>query len=280
MRRIKPHTAHKLEYIKKYIDAYLVATKRLGNRYYIDAFAGTGKCLLCDKFCTSLGGKKCVDCSKGKIIDGSVLISLNSKNTFEKYLFIEKEKKYIEEMEKIISENFSDDLIKRIEVKQGDSNILLNDDFVHSVGYYTGCLILLDPEGPELLWETIKTLSYLKKADLLILYPYDMALVRMTKENKYKEKLDNFFGFPEWQDICSDKKLIPEEKKQKILDLYIGNLKKIGFEYVTYRQIRRNLRRGNPLYHLILATHNPTGIKIMKDIFDKELDGQTKMKLK
>ena len=58
MRRVKNHTAEKLKYFKKYIEGYLVATKRLPEKYYIDAFAGTGKCILCNEKCKSRGGVK------------------------------------------------------------------------------------------------------------------------------------------------------------------------------------------------------------------------------
>ena len=61
MRRIKSYTVEKLTYFSKYVKAYLKATKRLPEKYYIDAFAGTGKCILCDiTQCKSEGGKKCL----------------------------------------------------------------------------------------------------------------------------------------------------------------------------------------------------------------------------
>jgi len=280
MRRIKNHTTYKLEYIKKYIEAYLSATKKLKEKYYIDAFAGSGKCLLCNDKCKSSGGKRCYICGRGEVVNGSVFISLKCKNIFNKYLFIDKDKKCVEEIKKLILKDtdIGEEVKKRIEIKQGDSNLLLDDEFSKSIDYYTGCLILLDPEGPELSWNIIKSLSVIKKLDLLILYPYDMALVRMMNK-KYKERINNFYGSTEWQ-IIRNKKISPQMKKEEILNLYIGSLRKIGFEYVVYRQIQRGYRTGKSLYHLILATHYNIGEKIMKDIFDKEIDGQKKFKFK
>lgn len=275
MRRIKSHTSEKLEYIRKYMEAYLVATKKLPTKYYIDAFAGSGKCVICDVECKSKGGKKCLLCTRGRIVDGSVLISLKTKNKFSGYIFIEINKSNIKELEKFILQEFSEDLRKLIKIKEADSNELLKNLYQY-VSKYTGCLIFLDPEGPELFWDTIKYLSKIQKVELLILYPYDMSLVRLTKN--FEEKLDKFYGDHEWSAIYNDKNNYNAEKRKvMLLDFYVNNLKKIGFEHVVLKQIRRNLRTGRALYHLILATHHPAGKKIMEDIFNKELDGQQKI---
>ncbi|MFH0969791.1 MAG: three-Cys-motif partner protein TcmP [Patescibacteria group bacterium] len=277
MRRIKEHTVEKLEYFRKYIEAYLVATKRLPRKFYIDAFAGTGKCILCEQKCSSKGGCRCIKCGKGKVVDGSALISLKIKKDFTGYIFIEIENKNIKNLEKFINEEVDLEKRKKILIKQTDSNLLLRNIYKY-ISQYTGCLILLDPEGPELDWETIKYLSKIKKAELLILYPYDMALVRLTRD--YSNKLDKFYGTNKWSEIYNDKNILrPSEKKNKLLEFYINNLKNLGFDYVEYKQIRKRLRGGKALYHFILATHHPAGKKIMSHIFNKELDGQQKFRL-
>lgn len=275
MRRIKSHTIEKLEYIRKYIEAYLVATKRLPIKYYIDAFAGSGKCILCDEKCKSRGGLTCQKCGKGKIVDGSAMISLGTKNIFSGYIFIDLNKNYIDDLEKLI-EKLDQSLQKKVVVKKADSNIILRDIYKY-IPKYAGCLIFLDPEGPELEWETIKYLSKINKVDLLILYPYDMALVRLALN--YKEKLNKFYGSCDWSKIYSDKKNFnPNKRKIALLDLYLGNLEKLGFKYVICKQIKRRLRSGKSLYHLILASHHPAAQKIMEHIYNKELDGQRKFK--
>lgn len=275
MRRVKSHTAEKLEYFRKYIEAYLLATKKMPIKYYIDAFAGTGKCVLCVEKCKSRGGIKCVKCNKGKIINGSALISLKTKSQFSGYIFIELDDKKIKKLRKFINDE-AGGILSKIVIKQGDSNVLLKQVYKY-IPRYAGCLILLDPEGPELFWETIEYLSKIRKVELLILYPYDMSLVRLTTD--YGDKLDKFYGTPKWSEIYKNRNNTSANlTKTKLLGFYIDNLKKLGFEYVIYKQIRKRLRGGKPLYHFILATHHPAGAKIMGDIFDKELDGQTKMK--
>lgn len=272
MRRIKSHTIEKLEYVRKYIEAYLVATKRLSTKYYIDAFAGSGTCILCDINCNSTGGIKCQKCGRGKIVDGSALISLKTKNEFSRYIFIdidEQCKKELEENKKGLSLA----LQNKIRIIKENSNDILNNFFKY-ISEYAGCLIFLDPEGPELEWETIIHLSKIVRVDLLILYPYDMSLVRLTTSD-YGEKLDKFYGNPNWSNVYKDINNYDAPKRKKaMLDYYINNLKCLGFKYVVYKQIRRRLRIGKPLYHLLLVSHNQAAAKIMEDIFNKELDGQ------
>jgi three-Cys-motif partner protein len=277
MRRIKIHTVEKLEYIRKYIEAYSIATKSLPARYYIDAFAGSGTCLLCSEKCTSKGGIRCLKCGKGRVIDGSAIISLKIKNTFNKYVFIELNDSCIKELMKVINDQKLD-LPGKINFVKGDSNIWFKDIYKYISGY-VGCLIFLDPEGPELQWETIKQLSKINKVDLLILYPYDMSLVRLTSAPEYKQMLDNFYGDEKWMELYSDPKNFDATRKRKVLlDFYINNLEKLGFGFVRYKQIRKRLREGKPLYHLVLASHRKVAAKIMDDIFNKELDGQERIK--
>jgi len=278
MRRVKSHTLEKLSYFKKYLEAYLIATKKLPLKYYIDAFAGTGKCILCDEKCNSDGGIKCEECKKGKIIDGSALISLKAKNKFNGYIFVELDEKNIKYLKKFISEGIFSEIKKNIQVIKEDTNILLKDIYKF-ITKYAGCLIFLDPEGPEMHWETIKFLSKINKADLLMLYPYDMSLVRLTKD--YPNILDRFYGTKEWSKIYHKKENFNAGKRKiALLNFYIQNLRDLGFQFVDCKQIRRRLRGGKALYHLILATHHPAGKKIIEDIFNKELDGQQKMRFK
>jgi len=269
MRRIKSQTVEKLGYFKKYVEAYTIATKSLPLIYYVDAFAGTGKCVYCDKRCDSRGGSVCKDCS-GEIIDGSAFLALKTSRKFSQYLFIELKKRNFNKLYRSIKEEINPELAKRIILENTDANKLLQEIHNH-IPRLAGCLIFLDPAGPELDWKTIEYLSKINKVDLLILYPYEMSLSRLT--TAYKEKLDKFYGSKDWRAISN--KYGAVEKRRKLFDHYISNLKKLGFEYIVYKKIRRRLRAGRPLYDLILATHNPAGKNIMEGVFQRELDGQT-----
>lgn len=277
MRRIKNHTVEKLEYVSKYIKAYLDATNRLPSKVFIDAFAGTGKCVLCNnKSCNSSGGDLCDKCGKGQLKNGSSMIALKTAKSFDQYVLVEILNQNIKNLEDLLRSEIPEERLKKVVFKKGDSNIILKD-IAKSSTPFCGYLIFLDPEGAELEWSTLEQLSKINKADILILYAYDMSLVRLTAD--YKERLNKFYGSNEWHSIYDDKKLMPSEKATRLLKYYTDNLKKIGFKYVVPKPICTRLRAGKRLYHLILATKNNIGEKIMKNIFDKELDGQLKMPL-
>lgn len=275
MRRIKQHTLEKLEYFRKYLEAYLIATKRLPLKYYVDAFAGTGKCVFCDLDCDSEGGLRCEKCGRGEIVDGSALISLKLSNDFNGYYLIELKAENMQSLKKLVELDKSIPSGRSVKVRyhSADSNVLLKN--LHKmVDKYTGCMILLDPEGSELFWDTIESLAKIPKADLFILYPYHMSLARLVKD--YPEKLDRFYGTPKWREVygkCTN----TADRSEKMLEFYENNLLGLGFKNIESKQIRRKLRQGHPLYHLVLATHSDVAAKIMSQIFNKELDGQTKL---
>ncbi|MFZ3057433.1 MAG: three-Cys-motif partner protein TcmP [Minisyncoccales bacterium] len=278
IRKIKPHTIDKLTLVDKCTNAYLVATKRLTSKYYIDAFAGTGKCFLCSRVnCLINNTEECLNCGRGKIIDGSCLRVLKIKNKFDKYFFIDLKKSNVNLLKECVNDDkeVNSSLKEKIEYIKGDSNKVLKiiceklkDE------KYLGCLAFLDPEGPELYWETIKYLSEIPKIDLLILYAYEMSLVRLTRE--YKEKLDKFYGGEEWREVYR-KGSSTQKRTNNLLNFYIDNLKKLGF-MVAEKRITRKMRGGHPLYHLIGASKNKAGFNIFQGVLNnKELDGQRKL---
>jgi three-Cys-motif partner protein len=262
MRLIKEHSLQKLEYLRKYIKGYLTATKRLQTKYYIDAFAGTGKCLLHNT---------------KQQVDGSSLIALRAEGIFSKYILIEKNENNFKILKECLKNEIPEDRLNLIEFYNGDCNVFLKE-YKFNPSPYVGYFVLLDPAGPELEWETINVLSKLKKIDLLILYPYDMSLVRLV--TKYPWKLDKFYGSKEWLDIYK-KRTSATNARNNLLKFYIHNLEQLGFEseFIDCRPIRRKFREGKLLYYLIFATHNSVAKKIISYIFNKELDGQETLKL-
>ena len=73
MRESGPWVAEKLDYLKRYIDVFETSMRRKWpRRYYIDLFAGPGKCI----------------CRGTKVIYlGSPLLALTTKHPFTGYFF-------------------------------------------------------------------------------------------------------------------------------------------------------------------------------------------------
>ena len=98
-------------YLKRYIDTFTTSMrdKWEGNLYYIDLFAGPGKCRVRDN---------------GEEIEGSPLIALNSKYPFTKYYFIDLNKKALDSLQTRCK---SHQHFKRAEIIPKDCNIAVDD---------------------------------------------------------------------------------------------------------------------------------------------------------
>src|SRR3990172_2148467 len=75
-RPIRLWTAIKLEHLEAYLTAYAKATKRAGERYYIDGFSGSGDCILRET---------------GTLIEGSAKRALKASPPFTTCFVIEKD---------------------------------------------------------------------------------------------------------------------------------------------------------------------------------------------
>ncbi len=149
-------TIEKLDIFSGYLDFYVTALKNQKfNRLYIDAFAGTGS------ITTNEGSQK---------IEGSIRIALNAKNKFDKYIFIEKKKKYYTELTNVVNNEY-DEYKDRVEVVNGDCNVELERICNEIDWRYNRALMLLDPYATDVSWDTLKIVAETKAIDVWYLFP-------------------------------------------------------------------------------------------------------------
>jgi three-Cys-motif partner protein len=107
-----------------------------------------------------------------------------------------------------------------------------------------------------------------------------MAIQRMltrsgTIPEGWQMSLDMFFGSPEWrkstyeesQDLFGAKTQKLEDAAPRLLNWYRSRLRHV-FGHVSTARLIRNTR-GNPLYYLIWAGPNATGLKGANHILSK-----------
>jgi len=146
-------------------------------------------------------------------------------------------------------------------------------------------LILLDPFGMQLNWESIEKFKN-KRVDVWILLPSGVIINRLLDRQgnlKNINKLESFFG------ITSDEiqKEFYESKKEntlfgereinhkindpieKIAELYIKRLKTI-WDYVTEKPLVLYNNRNVPIYHFVFASNNKTAKNIASQIIIKK----------
>jgi three-Cys-motif partner protein len=247
----------KLKCIHNYLGAYSNILSRAGyNEYYfIDGFASTG-------FCKSK--------ETSTTIRGSATLALSVNPPFSKYFFIELNENKVKELEKLKT------LFSRLKVEifRGDCNIEIAT-VLREIGDNTPFIALLDPQAGDLYWDTIQKISNKIKAELLINFPFGMAINRYMPlvegeaiDSEMREKLNKIFGTENWEPIYYERKkgtITASQAREKYLDIYLIELKKLGFKYFAVKNLKNSINVH--IYFLIFATRNRKGLEKMKDYF-------------
>jgi len=145
-------------------------------------------------------------------------------------------------------------------------------------------LILLDPFGMQLNWESIELLKD-RRVDLWILLPSGVIINRfLDRKGKllFSEKLQSFFGMSE-QEIreifyktetietlfdIENRIIKVSDSITKIADVYIQRLKNI-FKFVTNEPLKLLNTKDIPIYHFVFASNNQIALKIANQIIEK-----------
>jgi len=142
-------------------------------------------------------------------------------------------------------------------------------------------LVFLDPFGMQINWESIESLKG-TRSDVWILIPTGVIVNRLLDSKcqlKHSIKLQSFFGLPEqeikdffyttktYNGLFGDVEIIQKISNpiEKIAELYVEKLKTI-WSHVTEKPLRLYNSKRVPIFHLVFASNNSTGLKIAKDI--------------
>ena len=125
--------------------------------------------------------------------------------------------------------------------------------------------MFLDPFGMQVHWKTIRALAQTKGLEVIINFPFGMAINRLLLTSgelpkKWKERLDATFGSDEWRDLAYEEStdLFGDAAVSKRTDTrdrilqWFGARLRITFGFASTSQLVTNTR-GNPLYYLIWA---------------------------
>ena len=277
-------TDEKLERVRKYLVAYATIMNKQNFRFaYIDAFAGTGyrtreqhQRPLAKIF------PEIFEQESQQFLDGSARIALQVRPRFTKYIFIERDKNRIAELEKLKSE--FDVPPNDIRLVHDDANSYLQDLCRNHNWTKNRAVLFLDPFGMQVTWETIAAIADTEAIDLWILFPLS-AVNRLLKRNgeistAWRESLNEMFGASDWYDVFyrtrKEMDLLGERTttvKVATFDLigryFVQRLKTI-FAGVSDNPLPLFNSTNSPLYLLCFASANPKGsktaIKIAEDI--------------
>ncbi len=258
----------KLKLLRKYLQAYVTVLRKQSwckGYEYIDGFAGTGKPKTRDE---------------QRYVYGSPRVALELPNPFTKYHFIESSNWRIKKLEKLRKEFPS----QQVEIYPGDCNDVLRRKIVPDLPMRTfkRAIAFLDPFGMELEWSTLEEVARVETIEVFLNFSV-MAINRNVRLRRredistaVRERMDRFWGteweaelYEEEQTLFGPQTVRIKQSGKELGQRFQNRLKEI-FPYCTVPVLMTNSKNA-PLYCLVFAGHNPTGVGIANDIFGKFL---------
>ncbi len=240
-------------FLHKYVNAFTTAMKdKWSGLHYIDLFAGAGIEKLKDS---------------QKLDWGSPLIAAQTANPFSALHLCELDEVKYNVLRQRVKKYHS-----QVQILHGDANEKISE-IIYDIPGGSLSLAFLDPFGLHLDFKTLRTLGS-KRADLIIFFP-DHLDAKRNWEKYYldnpESNLDRCLGEgTDWRAILN--KTPNERQVEKLRDMYVSQLRTIGYEYFEFERIYMN--RNRPLYLLIFCSHHRLGAKIWKSISSNKPNGQ------
>lgn len=258
IREVGEWTQNKLGILQSYLGPFAKACTSAGRWYFVDTMAGSGLCRIRES---------------GQILRGSTLIALNVDPPFAGVLSLELERASAEALARRTAP-----FGERARVVNADANQRLAAELAAFIPRDKPVLILMDPEGTELDWATVSAAARhrvgKKKVELLILFMTTgvprMLPVERDIELHNEMRLNRLFP-PEadWRRVWEERRdglIEPGEARQRYVAEYSKGLEGLGYKHVLNREVRQ--QNGALVYHLLFATDDDTGKRIMEDVFE------------
>ena len=271
-------TEQKLNIVEKYLNSFTTALKdQAFNLMYIDAFAGTGLIAARDD-----GPARLIlplKRARREFLEGSALRAMRIKNKrFDRLIWIEQDIDNYTALCRIRDEHNDD----RIQVHNTDANdFLLRHDF-NSTGWRG--VLLLDPFGTEVQWETIKRIARLRMLDMWILFPV-WTIERMLPRAKIipgnsdwlEGRLNAVYGCDAWNSLYqiepspslfdSRREIAWRERGARGLTaIYKSRLRDLFDNRFLDQSLPLKNSKNRVLFELMFCVGHPNGITLAKRI--------------
>lgn len=263
-------TQSKLQILEDYLVAFLTASsRRAQGAVYLDAFAGEGA-----------GRDRLTD----EEFDGSARIAAGasaSNNTgfrFSYLRFVELKRARADDIRREFRADFPG---RDIDVIPGDCNVeipRLLAQMSNELTWYP-TFAFLDPFGIELRWDTIRALADHKrerrnKVELFMLFasPAIMRIAGLDPERAVADadgRLTGLFGGDGWRPIVEarrKRRIGADQAREAFVNLMRWRLAH-DLAYQRTHVLEFKNTRGVPLYHMVFATDNEAGDRIMANLY-------------
>ncbi|EHB54018.1 hypothetical protein MycrhDRAFT_4481 [Mycolicibacterium rhodesiae JS60] len=261
-----PWSRIKLEALQDYLNAFTIASAKT-RTLYLDLFAGAP-----ENF----------ERGTGKVILGSGHRALSADPHFDKVVLCELQPKTAENLKKTLDTAFpSRDLV----VLAGDCNIEM-PKYLRGLSVdwrrYAAVFAMVDQFSAEVTWATLKYLSEWRinkrgfKVELWLyfghgLLPRGLKLTGDEPDPEYATRVDAMFGTDQWRELWyarRDDVIDGAQFRAELVNLMRWRLEQV-LGYQTTIPLEFTNTTGHPIYTVIFATSNDTGLKIMTDVFAK-----------
>lgn len=255
-------TRGKLDMLRRYLGAFTTASKGVDERIYLDLFGGQPS-------------------NRDRLTDsdlkGSAKIALSvSDPDFTQLRFFEQEP-YASRLRVSLSTDYPD---RHFEVVTGDCNSTISAVLAQlSSLNWAPTFAFVDPNGPDIHWSTLESLSQFKKpkttkTEMWILLAAGMFIRTLPKDGEVRAedamKLTTMYGTEEWQSIYKGRlsgALTPADAREEYVNLMRWRLEHVlGYRWTHPLEIFNE--GGTSIYHMIFATDHPVGNQIMTSLYN------------
>ena len=287
-------TEEKLEAFEKYVNAYLTIMNKYRDQFgwkllYFDGFAGSGTRTTNQEadseLMMELFREQEISLEQISVYQSAAERVVNIKQRgFDYYYFVDLDKSANDELKEKLRPYSNQG--KNLTFRNTDANSITKrmGEYLIANEKIKG-LVLLDPFGINLDWETIAALKG-ASVDLWILVPSGVIINRLLERDgslKHIEKLKQYFGLTKseiesrFYTKKTDKTLFGEIEKvekvkepiKRIAELYVERLKTL-FPYVTENPLVMTNTKGVPIFHFVFASNNKNAMKIAQQIISKK----------
>lgn len=269
-------TELRLEILTQYLDRFTTASKSVGARVFLDAFAGQGR-----------GRSR----STGDVFEGSARIALNTDGPpFSHLRYLEPDPDNARKLQADLQQEYPG---RDIGVYEGDCNERIHQALGDLAPVsWAPTFAFLDPDGIQLRWSTLQALAEHKqrsknKVEMWLLFS-TMGLVRRLALDEARLRPEDeqaavaAFGDDSWRQIYVLRRageISGRQARVEYINLYRWKLEhELGYRHTFALEIRND--RGVPIYAMVFATDNEAGKKIMLHLYDRaSLAGPRRRKL-
>lgn len=252
VRNVGSWSADKHHFLERYLYAFTTSMQsKWGSLHYIDLFAGPGVERV----------------RNGGLNWGSPLIAAQMPRQFDALHLCD------------IDAPACDALRQRLtrfpqprppQVIEGDANSAVAD-VLQEIPLNSLSVAFLDPTGLHLHFETLRHLSQ-RRVDLIVYFPDYLDALRNIDiyVPDQASNLDKTLGTSAWRSLLLP--LPATQRLHRLNDLYIQQIKTLGYEYFDFCRIDRP--DGHPLYRLIFCARHPLAQQIWRGTSQIARNGQ------